>query len=182
MLKEKTPNEAKGGLGIASLSSELNSASAAAVASSSFPHSGSRKPRSLGLTVFSFVLLSTLLLAAARPAQAQTETILHNFTCGTTDGCFPEAGVVLDTEDNLDGTLLLGCELYRRSGEWYGPLRRGPRFEGESLWHNIWRRRLQLGHRVQGDPDWQGNGSPQFRSKWQGRFLSCRGRDSGFER
>jgi hypothetical protein len=37
-------------------------------------------------------LLSTLLLAAARPAQAQTETILHNFTCGTTDGCFPEAG------------------------------------------------------------------------------------------
>jgi uncharacterized repeat protein (TIGR03803 family) len=103
MLREKTPDEASDRLGTARLSSEVISASAAAAASSSAPHAGPRKPRSLGLPVFAFALISTLLLASARPAQAQTETILYHFNCGF-GGCNTYAGVVLDQQGNLYGT------------------------------------------------------------------------------
>jgi len=52
-------------------------------------------------TVASFVML----LLAPYPAQAAaTETILHNFACGQSDGCYPESGVVLDSQGNLYGT------------------------------------------------------------------------------
>lgn len=47
------------------------------------------------------------LLFAARPAQAQTETILYSFNNGA-DGVNPVAGVVLDKEGNLYGTTLSG--------------------------------------------------------------------------
>jgi uncharacterized repeat protein (TIGR03803 family) len=58
------------------------------------------------LTIVAFTLFSTLLLAAGLPAQAQTETILYNFSCHT-DGCPPQ-GVVVDENDNLYGTTFDG--------------------------------------------------------------------------
>jgi len=36
------------------------------------------------------------------------ETVLHNFNCGTGDGCVPWAGVTLDKKDNLYGTTQIG--------------------------------------------------------------------------
>ena len=36
------------------------------------------------------------------------ETVLHNFNCGTGDGCVPWAGVTLDTKGNLYGTTQVG--------------------------------------------------------------------------
>lgn len=47
------------------------------------------------------------LLLGTHPARAQTETILHSFDCAT-DGCGPEAGVVLDSQGNLYGTTSTG--------------------------------------------------------------------------
>jgi len=37
-----------------------------------------------------------------------TETVLHNFNCGTGDGCVPWAGVTLDKKGNLYGTTQIG--------------------------------------------------------------------------
>jgi uncharacterized repeat protein (TIGR03803 family) len=51
--------------------------------------------------------LPVLLLAAGHTAQAQTETILYNFTCQT-DGCPPQAGVAVDEKENLYGTISSG--------------------------------------------------------------------------
>jgi len=53
--------------------------------------------------VSTLAVLSALLMTAAHRVQAQTESILYSFTCGT-DGCVPYAGVTLDKEDNLYGT------------------------------------------------------------------------------
>jgi uncharacterized repeat protein (TIGR03803 family) len=53
------------------------------------------------------VALSALLLVAARPVQAQTETVLYNFTGGA-DGFHPEASLISDGAGNLYGTTLLG--------------------------------------------------------------------------
>src|SRR5271157_6033450 len=52
-------------------------------------------------------VLSALLLIAARPAQAQTETVLYNFTGGN-DGFHPEASLISDGAGNFYGTTLLG--------------------------------------------------------------------------
>jgi len=42
-----------------------------------------------------------------------TETILHNFAGGTSDGCYPSAGVTLDSDGNLFGvTRYCGAEDY----------------------------------------------------------------------
>jgi uncharacterized repeat protein (TIGR03803 family) len=53
-------------------------------------------------------ILCLFLIAAATAAPAQTETILHSFTCAITDGCAPYAGVTLDSSDNIYGTTTAG--------------------------------------------------------------------------
>jgi len=52
-------------------------------------------------------VLSTLLLITARPAQAQTETVLYNFTGGS-DGANPGSRLTFDVAGTLYGTTLLG--------------------------------------------------------------------------
>ena len=52
-------------------------------------------------------VLSALTLIAARPAQAQTETVLYNFNGGS-DGYEPQSGLVSDGAGNFYGTTLLG--------------------------------------------------------------------------
>lgn len=51
-----------------------------------------------------FAVAFFMLLLATYPAQAATETILHSFTCGQSDGCNPASGVILDSQGNLYGT------------------------------------------------------------------------------
>jgi uncharacterized repeat protein (TIGR03803 family) len=48
-----------------------------------------------------------VLLVAAQPAPAQTESVFHNFT-NTPDGGYPESKLVLDTAGNVYGTTLYG--------------------------------------------------------------------------
>ena len=52
-------------------------------------------------------VLLALLLIAARPAQAQTETVLYNFTGGS-DGEYPLSGLTSDGNGNFYGTTLSG--------------------------------------------------------------------------
>jgi len=53
------------------------------------------------------VLLSALLLIAAQPAQAQTETVLYNFT-GSPDGNDPTSRLTADSAGNFYGTTYYG--------------------------------------------------------------------------
>jgi len=52
-------------------------------------------------------VLSALLFIAARPVQAQTETVLHNFTGGS-DGANPGFSLISDHAGNLYGTTSFG--------------------------------------------------------------------------
>jgi len=52
-------------------------------------------------------LFSALLLIAAHPAQAQTLTVLYNFT-GAPDGDNPDASLVFDNAGNIYGTTTYG--------------------------------------------------------------------------
>jgi len=52
-------------------------------------------------------VLSALLLIAARPAQAQIETVLYNFTGGS-DGLNPDSSLISDGTGNFYGTTVLG--------------------------------------------------------------------------
>jgi uncharacterized repeat protein (TIGR03803 family) len=52
-------------------------------------------------------VLSALLLMAARPAEAQTETVLYNFTGGS-DGYDPSSNLTFDGDGNLYGTTIHG--------------------------------------------------------------------------
>jgi len=52
-------------------------------------------------------VVCALLLIAARPAQAQTETVLYNFT-GFSDGSHPQSSLIADGAGNLYGTTALG--------------------------------------------------------------------------
>lgn len=56
------------------------------------------------LTVFTVAFFLMPLLAPCPVQAAATETILHNFTCGPTDGCYPVSGVIFDGQGNLYGT------------------------------------------------------------------------------
>lgn len=68
------------------------------------PSSGSTKPAvPTTLRALTLVVFSALLLLAARPASAQTETVVYNFT-GARDGGSPLSGLTPDTAGNLYGT------------------------------------------------------------------------------
>jgi uncharacterized repeat protein (TIGR03803 family) len=66
-------------------------------------HQKSRSVTLFTAVALTLAVLPALLLIASRPAQAQTETVLHAFNLDT-GGCIPFAGVVLDSKGNLYGT------------------------------------------------------------------------------
>ncbi len=49
-----------------------------------------------------------LLIAAAQPAQAQTETVLYSFGSQSGDGLLPQASLIMDKKGNLYGTTVVG--------------------------------------------------------------------------
>jgi uncharacterized repeat protein (TIGR03803 family) len=57
--------------------------------------------------VLTLSVLSALLLIAVRPAQAQTESVLYNFT-GSPDGAVPESPLISDAAGNFYGTTVYG--------------------------------------------------------------------------
>lgn len=61
-----------------------------------------------GTTTLTFICALMLGALAAPPAQAQTFTVLHSFTGGSSDGSDPYAGVILDNEGNLYGDTQTG--------------------------------------------------------------------------
>src|SRR5579863_9146666 len=73
----------------------------------------------------STLVLTGVLLLAGQPVQAQTYTILHNFTGGS-DGGSPYAGLTMDRGGNLYGTTSYGgngfgtvFELSLREADWF---------------------------------------------------------------
>ena len=61
-------------------------------------------------SALTLAVLSALLLIAARPAHAQTETVLYNFTGGS-DGGGPQSRLTFDRAGNLYGTTYAGGRL-----------------------------------------------------------------------
>ena len=55
-----------------------------------------------------FVVVLVLGVVTTRSAQAQTFTVLYNFASGSSDGIYPEAGLVRDAAGNLYGTATQG--------------------------------------------------------------------------
>jgi|SRR5208283_473429 uncharacterized repeat protein (TIGR03803 family) len=64
----------------------------------------------LNLSALTLVMLSALLLLAARPAQAQTETVLYDFCSqpNCSDGTGPQSGLASDSAGNFYGTTFEG--------------------------------------------------------------------------
>jgi hypothetical protein len=72
------------------------------------PRRGSTKPAHAAIRcALTLVVLSALLLIAAHPAQAQTETVLYNFSGGT-DGAYPMSNLTSDGQSNFYGTTQYG--------------------------------------------------------------------------
>ena len=72
------------------------------------PRFGSTKLAAAAIrNALTLALLSALLLIAARPAQAQTETVLYNFTGGA-DGSHPDTSLISDGAGNFYGATELG--------------------------------------------------------------------------
>jgi uncharacterized repeat protein (TIGR03803 family) len=63
--------------------------------------------RSVRRTVFALALVCSLVAVTVQPAQAQTFTLLHNFTGGA-DGGVPYGGLNLDQAGNIYGTASAG--------------------------------------------------------------------------
>jgi len=83
---------------------------------------------------------SALVLTAAVPLLAQTETVLYSFGSQSRDGAYPLAGLIMDAKGNLYGTTLYG-------GAYSG----GTVFEltpagAETVLYSLWRRSRD-GHR-----------------------------------
>jgi len=60
------------------------------------------------VSALTVALLCALPLIAARPAQAQTENVLYNFTYGTNTCCYPRARLTFDSAGNLYGATYYG--------------------------------------------------------------------------
>ena len=63
------------------------------------------KPSILTASILFIAVLTVL--SAARPAQAQTETVLYNFTGGS-DGAHPQSRLTADGKGNFYGTTYQG--------------------------------------------------------------------------
>ena len=73
------------------------------------PRLGSMKLAAAAIRgALTLVVLSALLLVAARPAQAQTETVLYNFVGGS-DGANPQSRLTSDGNGNFYGTTYGGA-------------------------------------------------------------------------
>jgi uncharacterized repeat protein (TIGR03803 family) len=68
-----------------------------------------RKLELANVGLLTLSVLSIALLITPRPAQAQTETVLYNFT-GSPDGAVPESPLISDAAGNFYGTTLYGGE------------------------------------------------------------------------
>ena len=69
------------------------------------------------LLMLLFLMLGLLFLTlTARPEQAQTYTVIHNFSYGL-DGGWPWAGVTIDASGSLYGTTTKGSPADRGTGD-----------------------------------------------------------------
>ena len=74
-------------------------------------------PSSLRGSAVAVVLLCLLSVILTQSAQAQTFTVLHNFTGGQ-DGATPTGGITLDQAGNLYGTTSTGGNTGRLLHRW----------------------------------------------------------------
>jgi uncharacterized repeat protein (TIGR03803 family) len=68
---------------------------------------GSTQLAAIGRCVLTLAVLSALLLVAAQPANAQTESVLYNFA-NSPDGATPDGQLTSDTAGNFYGTTVSG--------------------------------------------------------------------------
>src|ERR1035441_531534 len=67
--------------------------------------SNHRQGRRSGMTAIAVTVIAVVVMfaGAAVPAQAQTPTVLHTFTIGSTDACKPEGNIVQGRDGNMYG-------------------------------------------------------------------------------
>ena len=68
-------------------------------------NSNHRQGRRSGMTAIAVTVIAVVVMfaGAAVPAQAQTPTVLHTFTIGSTDACKPEGNIVQGRDGNMYG-------------------------------------------------------------------------------